>query len=200
MSWILLNKKIPTRPSPPRFSLFWSMPWPDGKYSERQKITCHVCGEVPFKSSGGKLICACTDGNPSPYYVETMVGYDALGFGKEHNWVGARKIRYKGTDIRVFPDEFSILDGAKMRFFLEDGYELIPEGIAEGKLLSGILDGDQKEIRDAAMVDGADEQMALQVALGADITLPDPEFPPVGWYRCPKEIALLICREYEVEK
>ena len=36
--WIMLIKKLGTNPSPPKLSIFWSMPWPDDKYAIDQVL------------------------------------------------------------------------------------------------------------------------------------------------------------------
>lgn len=116
--WIMLTKKPPTQPSPPRLSIHWSVPWPHEKYAQKQQETCQRCGcrvQEGVSSSKSKkrgkhkltLGCICP-GGPTIVTEEDREIYTELG--AEHNWSGARAIEYKGERIRVFPDEFSILN------------------------------------------------------------------------------------------
>ncbi len=199
--WIMLTKKIAVHPSPPKMSIFWSTPWSDKRYAAEQLRRCKNCGTEATKI-GGEMVCGCN--NFAPIDEHTDLIYSPVGFGMEHNWVGARKIRYKSSDIRVFPDEFSTLEPERMRQYVAASHELVigevPEDDTDQKLLAKILRRDEMGIRDAALVDGCDPQQAKLVALGMDFTLPDAEFPAIGWYRCRKEYASVYSHDWELEE
>ena len=193
--WIMLTKKLPTVPSPPRLSIFWSTPWPDMKEVKRQYRRVYF----EFRENESDE-CA---------FRRLVSTEDKLwdGRGWEHNWNLARKIVYDGKEIRVFPNEFSVLKPENMRMYVfgVDGgnnasHELIADSVAEDELIKGVLDGETRPIYEAAMMDGASHAQALTVALGKDITLPDFEFPPLGWYRCRREYAEYYCEEWEMEE
>lgn len=112
----------------------------------------------------------------------------------EHNWLRARKIIANGQTIRVFPDEFGVLQAANMLTYIESGYfDFIQEQPAEGKIVEDILFGEDRIIYDAALVDGATKQQALLTAMGMRVDLEDAEFPPaIGWYKPKQELLELL--------
>jgi hypothetical protein len=134
------------------------------------------------------------------------------------NWDNAVAIYYKGEKIRVFPHEFSLMNRKKMHDYLMgmegEGihtHELVTAEIvsAAQERLQEITDESLKPIRDAALLDGASPEMALQIAMGVDVLVPDEGledpnddcgFPPVGWYRCLPEYAAIYCHPYEMEE
>lgn len=173
--WITLITKLPTRPSPPKLSIFWSEPWINGKAVKDQKK--RQMEEHQFFTP----------------------------FGREPDWSGARKIQYCGCDIRVFPHEFNPVKIENMKLYVYgiDGdektksHELVMDTAAERQLISMVLEGDLKVLRDAALLDGCSEAQAIQTALGIDIT-DQLEFPPIGWYRCLPHYAKIYCSEFEM--
>ena len=180
--WIMLIKKLPTRPSPPKLAIFWSTPWPDPKYVEAQAEDRDYAD----------------DPLPSPTDLRLP---DNIGMGHEHNWAGARRTLFAERELRVFPDEFSVLDEERMTIYIlsaDASHDLVPEGVAEERLVETALDGDTKPIYEAALIDGCNHAEALATALGQDITVPNAEFPPLGWYRCKPEYARIYCTESEM--
>jgi hypothetical protein len=183
--WIMLIKKLPTVVSPPKLSIFWAQPWALEKYAFRNKKS-HI------------------------EYVDP--------FGIEPDYMGAMKIFYKGEQIRVFPHEFSVMDRKKMHDYIMgmegegiSTHEFVAADIvsAAQKRLEEITDEALKPIRDAALLDGATPEMALQIAMGVDVFIPDegiedPDddcgFPPAGWYRCKPEYALIYCYPEDIEE
>lgn len=200
--WIMLIKKLPTSPSPPRLSIFWSVPWGVGfsEYANGQAEGCCECGR-----SRNKCVCAggFVEVKPDDLDVDDGTGFD-LEFGvRTPNWVHARKIHYKGHDIRVFPHEFSVVDKRRMAMYIlheAASHILVADSTAEEAVLKGILDGETRPIYDLALMDGCTPAQAMATALGSDITLPDPDFPPIGWYRCRREYAEHFCEEWEMEE
>lgn len=160
--WIMLIKPLPIElPVPPMLSVHWSTPWPMGR--EKAK-SARNWDDV----------------------VEAYFEYRGRTPDTEH----ARRIRFVGRDIRIFPHEFSQLSPDKMMTFVEEKVLLLEAGdVASDTLIEQRLKKGQREIYDAALVDGCDHAQATMVALGKDPTLPDAEFPPIGWYRCAEEYA-----------
>lgn len=187
--WIMLTKKIPTEPSPPRLAIFWSTPWPDDKYSvaQRKKIAAAKRGYVP-------------DFTPPLETENTRYFVDYLG-RFEPNWILAREIQYRGCPIRVFPHEFSQQATGNMREFVlspNPSHELVPSNVASEVLMRDIKSGVRRFIYDAALIDGCNHAQALMTAWGSDITVPNTEFPPLGWYRCLSQYASIICQDWEM--
>lgn len=207
--WIMLIKKLPVKPSPPKLSIFWSVPWPaEGEIGVHAGL-CQICGQKPKKGRYKNATATCDCGTPTLVTPDDNDIRDPTGFGREPNWVGARKIRYQGKDIRVFPHEFSKLKSENMRLYIlgddeSDGdtrsHELVPEGVAEQEMVKAILDGETRPIYDQALGDGCTTAQAMAVAMGIDITLPDAEFPPLGWYRCRPEYASAYCWDWEMKE
>lgn len=194
--WVILTKKLPTKPSPPKLSLFWSVPWPDEKFGKRQILEQKK--------------------NVSLYYDEDTIAeaddYDEIKnadvyyttLGKEGNFNRARRILYAGESIRVFPHEFSELSNAKMKYFISEGlYDFVAEGAASESLLGSItgeLDKEGKTIYEAALLDGCNPEQAMATAMGIDLTVDDPEFPPLGWYKVKPEYGCVFAYEEELQE
>ncbi len=126
--------------------------------------------------------------------------------GQRPDWDNARRIRYEGQDIRVFPHEFRPVPPEEMSLFIngEDGdapsHYLVSEAAAEDQLVRRILEDDLRPIYDAALLDGCTEAQAMMTALEMDVTTPDAVFPPIGWYRCHPAYATAFCKPWEMEE
>lgn len=235
--WIMLIKKLPVNPSPPKLSIHWSTPWIDMKFVRPQLETWlqeedfpdapkqfkgkaegymkllqlwaseHGLDEQFFVDENGKLL-------DTDFIQEKLVFILAQKniihspFGSENNWAGARKIHYKDQDIRIFPDEFSVMDTNKMNYYLgmdgeEGSHELVPGSVADATLVQEILAGSLKEIFDAAMVDGCTPDQATAMAFGIEVSAQGinlNDFPAIGWYRCKKHYAVMYCTDQEMKE
>jgi hypothetical protein len=191
--WIILIKKLPTKPSPPKMSIFWSTPWPDDHYAKEQRELFEKSKE---RSPDYEYYIDAFGSTP-----ETATFYSH--FGKDPNWIGARKIHFAGSDIRVFPHEFTVLKPENMRFYVfgdhysEASHEFVSEETATDQMVKGILEGDDRFVYDAALVDGCNPAQAMATAMGMDITIPDSEFAPLGWYRAKPEVLEIFCHPWE---
>ena len=86
-----------------------------------------------------------------------------------------------------------------MREYIEAGaVDLIPDNVAENTVIQEVLKGVKKEIYEQALVDGCNENQAMLVALGVDITIPDAEVIPIGWYKFRREYAQIFCYDWEM--
>lgn len=113
--------------------------------------------------------------------------------GYEQNWVGSRKIIYGDETIRVFPSEYTC---TKIETFnnviigYEGAYEMRFNSVAGKELERNALDGENRPIYEASLVDGASHPQALANALGYDVVTHIYDAteagypPPLGWY-CP---------------
>lgn len=174
--WIMLTKKLPTVVSPPKLSIFWSIPWP---LEVKERNVRARSRESAFSK---------------------MLDKDASLWGREHDYEGARKILYKDESVRVFPEEFTEIDSKKLMFYIDEGlYELTPNTVAEDELMEEKLTKGKRMIFDAALVDGCTPAQAMLVALGKDPTIESPEVPAIGWYKCREEYARYFCYEKEME-
>lgn len=181
--WILLTAKLPTKPSPPKLSIFWSLPWPENKYVEKLR--------------GKKRFTKTFFGGDIPDWIERQNYEDARD---ANEWEGARKIRYKDENIRIFPHEFNPVETKFIEDMLNGGaHTLIPESPAEEAVIQRTLRKGEREIYEAAIVDGATEAQAMATALRQDVTLPDWKFPPVGWYKPNPEYAIYYCEPWEMK-
>ncbi len=176
--WIMLREKLPTNPSPSKMSIFWSVPWVDMRYVERQR---EQLGTRLLEDLGGDVY------------------FDVFG-GKEPRWDQARMIIYKDEQIRVFPNEFSILTIENMKTYLEESHELVPTSVAEQDIMNSILRGNRKRIYEAALVDGCTEYRARLMAMGVDVSNGHFEIPAIGWYKIKAEYGCVFCTERELEE
>ncbi|GAI54447.1 unnamed protein product, partial [marine sediment metagenome] len=78
-------------------------------------------------------------------------------------------------------------------------HALVPESVAEETMIHKVLEKGQREIYEAALIDGCTEAQATATALGQDVTLPDWKFPPIGWYKPNFEYARYFCYEGELK-
>jgi hypothetical protein len=213
--WIMIIKKLACEVSPPKLSIFWSAPWPDDKYAPKQVE--HFIADSAWEDFDENFDKDENEDQLSPrqlrqkaeaYLATQTFGYERGLFGSENNWVGARRVHYKGKDVRVFPDEFSVLKHENMAMYLglldpgheEASHELVSESVAETKLMDDVFKGAAKDVYDAALVDGCTPVQASAMALGIDISEPvqAASFPAIGWYRCKREYALMWCNESEI--
>jgi hypothetical protein len=196
--WILLRQKLPTAVSPPKMAILWSVPWPHHEYAVRQATLEHddIRKRAILKRRKGKK---SDDEEVELLPPDQLMVVNQMGC--EPNWNGARKIQFDGESLRVFPHEFTPVPSERLRFYIDEGvYELIPEGAASEAVIEDLMEGDKRVLWEHALVDGCTDAQAKMVALGIDITLPDVEVPPVGWYRCRPEYAAHFCYEDEMEE
>ena len=124
--WIMLIKKLLTDPSPPKMSIFWSLPWPDTKMVEKQRI--QLTDPLKRKKSYSDIPRTLTVLEEEG--LDGAIYFDYFGF-MGPQWNGARRINYKGEQIRIFPHEFSELILENMKLYLEDSHELVTGTVAE---------------------------------------------------------------------
>ncbi len=176
--WILLTKKLPTKPSPPKLSIFWSVPWPNKAIVKQQREAADVSRSVFSEDSW--------------FIVEAKRNAD--------EWEGARQIRYKSKELRVFPHEFNPTTTERMEIYInEKAHTLVPESPAEEAVIQRTLKKGEREIYEAAIIDGATEAQAVATALRQDVTIADWKFPPVGWYKPNPEMAIYFCHPWEMK-
>ncbi len=208
--WILLRQKIPVEVAPPKMSIFWSVAWPmvrattvKGKMSKKKFVSFR---EQRYDEVL-KQVLEDEEAVSSVMYEEDLLKdtslQDMVGFfavGHTPNGHGARRICFCGTDVRVFPHEFSILPNNRMKFYIEKHqvYELLPDSIAGEKLLGDVLDGETRPLYEAALLDGCNHNQAILTALGHDVTLEvDNDYPPIGWYRMKAKYRPEFGKEWE---
>jgi hypothetical protein len=201
--WIMLTTKLPVKPSPPKLAILWSTPWLDQEKINDQFKRFKDYHEGQWddpreaKLKAWKMVCETED-----YF------FDEFDFGKEHVEARARAIMYKGEKIKVFPAEYSSMTDEKMSLYVQgDGsgdpsHYLVEDGnsIAEDFIIKGILDGEIRPIYEAALIDGCTHAQAMMTAMEMDITLPDAQYPAIGWYRCHPQYAQLYCHDFEMQE
>ncbi len=176
--WIMLTKKLPTNPSPPKLSIFWSVPWPNKAFVKEERE----------RGENAK------DNFPRDSWFVVEAERSA------EEWEGARQIRYKSKELRVFPREFNPTTTERMEISInETAHTLVPESQAEEEVINRDLKKGEREIFEAAIIDGATEAQAMATALRQDITIPDWKFPPIGWYKPNPEMAIHFCRPWEMK-
>lgn len=189
-NWIILTVKLPTRPSPPKLSIFYAAPWPmEGDLLRQQKADYNAKHEFDIPQA-------------PPYEQADSRLLDRCGFGFEANLSQTLKIRYKGEDIRVFRHECNDLTDDRLEDYLSDSHVRVPQH-ATAQVIHEMLNDPQSELRlifDAARLDGATLAQALFTALRAD---PDNAASRIGesfWWRCRHEYASYWCTSDEMEE
>lgn len=201
--WILLTKKLPTKPSPPKLSIFWAVPWPHNVF--RGSVSLDPDGDMdeddfdkglmfwPINSESSLTINGVAQ--PPGFYTQ------------DPDWRNAVRIHYLENDIRLYPHEFTELSAERMRDYIfglrgEEipSHEFMSESVATDNLTLEITDGDLRPIYDAALLDGCTKEQAFMTAMGSDITDAELEFAPIGWYRCKPEFAEVFCELWEMEE
>ncbi len=104
-------------------------------------------------------------------------------FGFDPDTKNAVKIIYEGEAIRLYPHEFNEDKGLLKELLVEQAVIFHPFAVAPGKSLPNLTE-EQREIYDAALVDGCDHFQALLVVFGKD---PEDTLPPTGWYELKPE-------------
>lgn len=203
--WIMLIQKLPTDPSPPKMSMFWSVPWTDSNWRIAERQVEYLERLAAMRDAWER-----DGGETDKEFVENWLKLPTVpgpGWGMEPNWNLARKIRYLDQDIRVFPHEYSAVAREKMALYVlgdeqsSPSHRLVPgSAAAERALINDVRTGNRRKYYEAALLDGATHEQALCVATGVDITMPDAEFPPIGWYRCVPEYARMFCKPWEMEE
>jgi hypothetical protein len=202
--WLMVTAKLPIKNPPPIGSLFWSQPWPDeGKmaqqtqeyavgllYDRRRRQSTQITLRLGKFATPEEEAEWCEMQATEPYFFD---GPDDRPLGKSHNWALARRIHYQGEDVRVFPNEYSLVSNHNLHayilgeigngVFVEPSHHLVPDDVAGEVLIAGVLDGESRPIYEAALLDGCTHEQAMATAMAQDVTLPDAEFPPFGWYR-----------------
>lgn len=193
MPWVLLLKKLPVRPSPPKLSIFYATPWTNEAIVNDQK-------ERYFDKEANEWWDWSRSGSPidpdSDYFMDL--------FGAEQNWAKAMKIVYKSNDIRILPGEYKLLSPEHMRDYVfgmegEDipTHTLIENNEASAMMLAIARDTDLRMIYEAALIDGCNPPMAEMVSMGIEIENEALEFPPVGWYKPEQFVLDMYCYENE---
>lgn len=160
-------------------------------FRENADIQCleHKDGVYPPRELG--LECGCGDGGPLLPSKKTRSIPDGVGFGSEPNWLGAVKIVHKGRDVRVFPHEFTPLTDEAISERMTWGcYDLVAEDAPQAETIKFILDNDTRVLYEFALLEGAEENLAMIVAAGG--TIEDDmvtAIPVMGWYKLNKEYA-----------
>lgn len=181
--WIMIIKCLPIQNPPLKYSIFWSTPWPsdDGMTSASLKLVLKSIRERDNYTV-----------KPDDYAIYDI--QDETFRGRTPNWVGARAIIYESEKIRVFPHEFTAQSNPNLDYFInqEQAYHLVADNVAEEQSVKVVLDGEMKPIYESALLDGANHNQALLTVIGMDITLPDADFPPIGYYVLREEYRELL--------
>jgi hypothetical protein len=202
--WIMLREKLPTEVSPPKMSLFWSTPWPlePESYIKGRTLTQYN-KEKKLAEEAGMEVKSYKEWKRSR---QKELGLAFHGYDPDYDT--ARRIFYKGENIRVWDHEFSEVSQENMRIYIleDESHELVMADYIDNIEYEGertkdlVLDAISTPIYEAALLDGCSENQARLVAIGMDVTEEDVEFAPVGWYKIKREIGLMFCDERELEE
>lgn len=159
--WITLTRRLPIENPPPILSLHWSVAWANMEYARSQfDRYANEVGELPHSADGA-------------IWVE---------LGKEPDWLHARKIRWNGGDVRIFPHEFTKTTEEKLLLFTKETHDLQAGDVAHNALLDMILKDDLKPAYESLLLEGCTKEQAILVLQGMDIDDAS-TIPPTGWYK-----------------
>lgn len=189
-TWIMLIKKLPTNPSPPKMSIHWATPWPfEGYMTEIEKR------QLLFFSN--------QDYEDEILDPEKDFWFDGQGY--RPNEARAWAIQYKDATFKVWNHECSIMTPAKMHTYIigdiGDGdwsHTLVEGTESDAALLRAAMDTDLRGLFDAALLDGANPTLAKLIAMGVEFEDDELIFPPIGWYRIHPAYADFYCTESEM--
>ena len=197
----MMTKMVPTAPTVPKLSVHWSVPWP--REWERRNPKKLTLGQWRYRGYSKLYDYDECDGIP-PRLEDRVEGLFGIGAfkGYEPDWHGARKIRVRAHDVRVFPHEFNPMPPESMRELINGGVLLLRKQSStpsEIEITTELV-GEPHIIYEEALVAGCDHAQAMMVAHGIDPTIPDAEFPPIGWYKCAPKFAQYFCRDWEADE
>jgi len=161
--------------------------WRQVKYSELEDLGVVWNSGFGYFPRDSDVRCGCEE-NPIVQSKDNSHLYTKQSSAfrmREHNWAGAIKIVHAGRDVRVFPDEYNRTNPDKMRLTLE-AYELVHEDAPLAEVAKRILETEEKVLYEFALVEGADENLAMAIATGKNISedeIEPDEFPAIGWYK-----------------
>jgi hypothetical protein len=119
-------------------------------------------------------------------------------WGFNHNFAKSKAIFFAGEKIRVFAEEFSVLNDENLSLYImgneeaDPSHEAMEDATLSAELIPLKLTAVQKEIFDAALCDGASDSQAKMVAHGIDIFSDTLWLPLSHWYKLRKDYAELL--------
>ena len=118
------------------------------------------------------------------------------GFGSENNELASVTISYRGEKIKILASEYSILTDEKVKFYVfgvEGTYSLMSDSPRSEKFEKSILDEIEVVLYEQALLDGADQEMAIMIAKGISFDMT--ELPILGWYKPNPEFVGMFARK-----
>lgn len=196
-AWIMLHTKLSTVVAPPRLSIHFSTPWPlvrQPDVSERKRKTAENAKIRRTLEATKDMTDEEIDFFLSSHEDDDMLE-NPFG-GLEHDCANARSIFFRGERIRVFGDECSIISNDHLNEYYPEAYDLVEELPNVEDKPNFHLSRQQREVVDAALVDGCTRFEALMVANGEPIE--GGMFPPVGWFKIKPEYGRAFATEDEL--
>jgi hypothetical protein len=196
--WIIIIREIPIQDPPPVLSIFFCVPWamlplPKGYEDAKQERLNNIKTVLYTQYDYTKSDVASMSETQilklnKKYNIDSW--YEDEPYGKfteeAKRLLGAVQIRYKGQQIRLFPEEYSELSRERMREYSEITiYHEVTGDFDE--LYQKPKDPDSVLIYETALLDGCDKYQALNVLNGATAEDMDDFPPPTGWYEIPVE-------------
>lgn len=143
-----------------------------------------IIKELPLENPPPKYSIFWSTAWPSESRVGAKNEHPFVGVEQTPDWDNARAIEYAGQRIRVFPHEFTPQRNENLQHFILEAqaYYLVPNNVAEERHIGLVLEGELKHIYEQALLDGANHNQAMLLTLEQDVSLPDGDFYPIGYY------------------
>ena len=198
MTWIFLTADLPVQDAPPKMSIHWSEPNDMNTNGAREQINRVIQFAEAVDDEFYERLYNAKIGvyEPVPeneiieWFMEHNMLYTSTNFGKEPNFVAARRIDWNGGKITIFPHEFSVPTLKNLRLYTEGddrdapSHILFPVDLPQEKLLEITDEGDLKTLYEVALMEGANPNLARRLVMmdfnpnDADDNVP----MPIGWY------------------
>ena len=211
--WIFVVDKLPTEVAPPAMSIHYAVPWPmDIKGTKKEKSfkkkaselrnilsECEYVDEDLLDETEDYDLWDLLNDEEVYTYVEEcdedLLSRDSNPYDNIERLKNAVQIKFAGENIRLFPEEFSVVSLQNMKEYVKV-FKFHPTDLWNGLAVKP-TDPDEKFIFEACLLDGCDEYQATNILNGGDIDSVD-DFPaPLGWYECPKEYGLYFGKTEE---
>ncbi len=196
--WVMIISQLPIETPPPYMSIFFAIPYPMDIQSELKTIKNNKIERVRralWKFYGYEREAVNEMSNEEVLKLNENleinldlidgIYYDDFQLDTNRR-LGALQIRYEGQQIRVFPEEYSVIKKEHMPIYTS--FCIFHEVLSDfSDFWKKPKNPDERFIYEAALIDGCNDFQANNVLSGKNADEVDDLPPPNGWYEVPKK-------------
>ena len=196
--WVMILNKLPIENPPLAMSIFFAIPWAMEIPFEWEEVKINKIKSVRralWKFHGYERAVVNTMSNEEVFKLNEKfkinldlidgIFYDRFQFDADRR-LGALQIRYEGQQIRVFPEEYSVIKKEHMQIYTS--FCIFHEVLSDfSDFWQKPKNPDEKFIYEAALIDGCNNFQATNLLNGKNADEIDDFPPPNGWYEVPKK-------------